>query len=60
VPVATGAWRRHGEILVDQLWGAVYHRMLIPDEPVTDGFVVALVSHLIDGITPPTGHRPAT
>ncbi|MFF7736417.1 MULTISPECIES: TetR/AcrR family transcriptional regulator C-terminal ligand-binding domain-containing protein [unclassified Streptomyces] len=40
------------QILVDQLWGAVYHRMLVPDEPVTDAFVVALVSHLIDGITP--------
>ncbi|NEE07313.1 TetR/AcrR family transcriptional regulator [Streptomyces sp. SID7499] len=40
------------QIVVDQLWGAVYHRMLVPDEPVTDDFVVALVSHLIDGITP--------
>ncbi|SMQ21558.1 transcriptional regulator, TetR family [Streptomyces sp. Ag82_O1-12] len=40
------------QILVDQLWGAVYHRMLVPDEPVTDDFVVALVSNLIDGITP--------
>ena len=40
------------QILVDQLWGAVYHRMLVPDEPVTDDFVVALVSHLMDGITP--------
>ncbi|MFD8229374.1 TetR/AcrR family transcriptional regulator [Streptomyces massasporeus] len=40
------------QILVDQLWGAVYHRMLVPDEPVTDEFVVALVSNLIDGITP--------
>jgi AcrR family transcriptional regulator len=43
------------QILVDQLWGAVYHRLLIPDEPVTDDFVVALVTNLIDGITPPTG-----
>lgn len=40
------------QILVDQLWGAVYHRMLVPDEPVTDDFVIALVSNLIDGITP--------
>jgi hypothetical protein len=40
------------QILVDQLWGAVYHRMLVPDEPVTDDFVVGLVSNLIDGITP--------
>ncbi|MFJ4467676.1 TetR/AcrR family transcriptional regulator C-terminal ligand-binding domain-containing protein [Streptomyces sp. NPDC089424] len=41
------------QVLVDQLWGAVYHRMLVPDEPVTDDFVVALVTNLIDGITPP-------
>ncbi|QOV47885.1 TetR/AcrR family transcriptional regulator C-terminal ligand-binding domain-containing protein [Streptomyces chromofuscus] len=46
------------QVLVDQLWGAVYHRLLIPDEPVTDDFVVALVSHLIDGITPPAPPRP--
>ena len=39
-------------VLVDQLWGAVYHRLLIPDEPVTDDFVVALVGNLMDGIAP--------
>ncbi|MFI1371915.1 TetR/AcrR family transcriptional regulator C-terminal ligand-binding domain-containing protein [Streptomyces longwoodensis] len=38
------------QVLVDQLWGAVYHRLLIPDEPVTDDFVVALVGNLFDGI----------
>ena len=37
-------------VVVDQLWGAVYHRLLIPDEPVTDDFVVALVTNLLDGI----------
>ena len=37
-------------VLVDQLWGAVYHRLLIPDEPVTDEFLVALVTNLLDGI----------
>ena len=40
------------QVLVDQLWGAVYHRLLIPDEPVTDDFVVALVSNLMDGVAP--------
>ncbi|MEU9385853.1 TetR/AcrR family transcriptional regulator [Streptomyces sp. NPDC048279] len=40
------------QILVDQLWGAVYHRLLIPDEPVTDDFVVGLVSNLLDGVGP--------
>lgn len=39
-------------VLVDQLWGAVYHRLLIPDEPITDAFVVALVSNLMDGAAP--------
>jgi AcrR family transcriptional regulator len=39
-------------VLVDQLWGAAYHRILIPDEPVTDEFVVALVTNLMDGIAP--------
>jgi AcrR family transcriptional regulator len=39
-------------VLVDQLWGAVYNRLLVPDEPITDAFVVALVSNLMDGIAP--------
>lgn len=38
------------QVLVDQLWGAVYHRLLIPDEPVTDAFVAALVTNLLDGV----------
>lgn len=50
--------QQHGQIrpdvevqsLVDQLWGAVYHRLLIPDEPVTDTFAIALVSNLFDGV----------
>src|SRR5688572_4892165 len=40
------------QVLVDQLWGAVYHRLLIPDEPVTDNFIVALVNNLLDGVRP--------
>ncbi|MFJ9391846.1 TetR-like C-terminal domain-containing protein [Nocardioides sp. NPDC101246] len=40
------------QVLVDQLWGAVYHRLLIPDEPVTDAFVVALVDNVLDGVSP--------
>ncbi|WP_152360799.1 TetR/AcrR family transcriptional regulator [Microlunatus speluncae] len=42
------------QVVVDQLWGAVYHRLLIPDEPVTDAFLLGLVGNLLDGI----GHRP--
>jgi len=39
------------QVLVDQLWGAVYHRLLIPDEPVTEDFIHALVDNLLDGVT---------
>jgi AcrR family transcriptional regulator len=38
------------QVLVDQLWGAVYHRLLIPDEPVDEAFVVALVANVLDGV----------
>lgn len=39
-------------VLVDQLWGAVYHRLLVPDEPVTVAFIDAVVDNLFDGIAP--------
>jgi AcrR family transcriptional regulator len=38
------------QVVVDQLWGAVYHRLLIPDEPVTDAFLISLVDNLLGGI----------
>ena len=38
------------QVLVDQLWGAAYHRLLIPDEPLTEDFVRALVGNLFDGV----------
>jgi hypothetical protein len=41
------------QVVIDQLWGAVYHRLLIPDEPVTGRFVTALVDNLLDGIGAP-------
>ena len=40
-------------VLVDQLWGAVYHRLLIPDEPITDALATTLVGNLFDGVAPP-------
>lgn len=40
------------QVLVDQLWGAVYHRLLIPDEPTTDEFLAALVTNLFEGVAP--------
>jgi AcrR family transcriptional regulator len=48
------------QVLVDQLWGAIYHRFLIPDLPCTDEFVVALVTNLFDGIAPEENSRPAS
>jgi AcrR family transcriptional regulator len=38
------------QVLVDQLWGAVYHRLLVPDEPVDTVFADALIANLFDGI----------
>ncbi|WP_245861607.1 TetR/AcrR family transcriptional regulator [Compostimonas suwonensis] len=38
-------------VLVDQLWGSVYHRLLIPDEPVDFAFADALIDNLFEGIT---------
>ncbi|MEG8275237.1 TetR/AcrR family transcriptional regulator [Streptomyces sp. AHA2] len=47
------------QVLVDQLWGAVYHRLLIPDEPVTEDFVLALVANVMDGVAPRSVDRPS-
>ena len=38
------------EAVVDQLWGACYHRLLLPDQPLSDDFVDALVANLFDGV----------
>jgi AcrR family transcriptional regulator len=38
------------EILVDQLWGACYHRLLLPNLPITDAFAVSLVTNLLRGV----------
>ena len=38
------------ETVVDQLWGACYHRLLLPDQPLTHEFVDALVDDLFHGI----------
>jgi AcrR family transcriptional regulator len=39
------------ESVVDQLWGACYHRLLLPDQPLTAEFVDALVDNLFRGIS---------
>jgi AcrR family transcriptional regulator len=41
------------EVVVDQLWGACYHRLLIPDQPLTDEFAETLVKNLLYGISRP-------
>jgi AcrR family transcriptional regulator len=40
------------ETVVDQLWGACYHRLLVPDQPLDERFVDALVDNLFLGIGP--------
>ncbi|MFI5931944.1 TetR-like C-terminal domain-containing protein [Actinoplanes sp. NPDC051494] len=40
-------------ILVDQLWGACYHRLLIPDAPLSEAYATALVNNVLDGASPP-------
>ncbi|WP_449282230.1 TetR-like C-terminal domain-containing protein [Leucobacter sp.] len=40
-------------VLVDQLWGAVYHRLLVPDEPIDAAFADALVANLFGGVAIP-------
>ncbi|WP_240032741.1 TetR/AcrR family transcriptional regulator [Micromonospora globbae] len=38
------------ESVVDQLWGACYHRLLIPDQPLTEEFARTLVDNLMRGL----------
>jgi hypothetical protein len=37
------------ETVVDQLWGACYQRLVLPDRPITVEFVDALVDNLFRG-----------
>lgn len=46
------------EVVVDQLWGAGYHRLLIPDQPLTTDFTDALVRTLMAGLRPEPQERP--
>jgi AcrR family transcriptional regulator len=36
-------------MIVDQLWGACYHRLLLPGEPITPDFADALVENALYG-----------
>ncbi|MEU1348933.1 TetR/AcrR family transcriptional regulator C-terminal ligand-binding domain-containing protein [Streptomyces sp. NPDC005786] len=38
------------QVVVDQLWGACYHRLMMPDEPLDTAFADALIDNLLRGI----------
>nr|WSW67642.1 TetR/AcrR family transcriptional regulator C-terminal ligand-binding domain-containing protein [Streptomyces sp. NBC_00995] len=38
------------QVVVDQLWGACYHRLMMPDEPLDCAFADALIDNLLRGI----------
>ncbi|WP_243770097.1 TetR/AcrR family transcriptional regulator [Amycolatopsis acidicola] len=38
------------EVVVDQLWGACYHRLLLPNLPITEKFATSLVRNVLRGI----------
>jgi AcrR family transcriptional regulator len=38
------------QVVIDQLWGACYHRLLLPDQPLTEDFAAALVANLFHGV----------
>jgi AcrR family transcriptional regulator len=38
------------QVLVDQLWGACYHRLLLPNLPLTEDFATQLVDNLLHGV----------
>jgi AcrR family transcriptional regulator len=40
------------ESIVDQLWGACYHRLLLPARPLNTDFADTLIRNLLDGIRP--------
>lgn len=40
------------QVVVDQLWGACYHRLLLPDEPLDIAFADALTRNLLRGVQP--------
>jgi hypothetical protein len=42
-------------VVIDQLWGAGYHRLLIPDQPLDDDFAAALVRNVMAGIRMDSG-----
>ena len=44
------------DAVVDQLWGACYHRLLLLDEPIDEQLVDQFVDTVLRGIAPAPGH----
>ena len=38
------------EVLTDQLYGARYHRLLLPYAPLTEDFAASVVTNLMHGV----------
>ncbi|MET9531717.1 MULTISPECIES: TetR/AcrR family transcriptional regulator C-terminal ligand-binding domain-containing protein [unclassified Streptomyces] len=47
------------EAIVDQLWGAVYHRLLLPAQPLTAEFTDRLIANLFQGVAPASADAAA-
>jgi AcrR family transcriptional regulator len=43
------------ETVVDQLWGACYHRLLLPNQPLDHDFASTLLDNLLRGVVPAEG-----
>jgi AcrR family transcriptional regulator len=45
------------DVVLDALYGALYHRLTIPYAPLSDGYVEALVDSVFGGLEKPKGGR---
>jgi AcrR family transcriptional regulator len=45
------------DVVLDALYGALYHRLTIPYAPLSDGYVEALVDSVFGGLEKPRGSR---
>jgi len=44
------------DAVVDQLWGACYHRLLLLDEPINEQLVDQFVDTVLRGVAPAPDH----
>lgn len=47
-----------GDLVVDQLWGACYHRLLVPDVPLDESLAEMLVRQALFGAAEPAAPAP--